>query len=515
MTVAVAPLNAQLEPIGVPKGLIRFDLYGDWTSYDSRYLNGGTSDYLADFSRPALGGSFWPDIQTTDTAIAGIIGSPAYGLNLGKETTHGVATVTTAGINLAAGLTRRISVFADFPLVTTRVQAKFTLDSSSGNAGFNPAHPIFGGPGGQAGAQQFFTDFDLALGTLNSRINSGFYGAGSALEAHAIAVAQQATTLRDRLGRISNDPVLASPFLPVDTSTAGVAILGEITALQDTLANAAGLDIPNFTSTIPLPSGRLSTDDYKAFESNPLGLIRGFPLQEAQRTSLGDIRVGADFTLIDAWDRSGHLGGIRAVATGSVTFPTGKVDDPSNFLDIGNGSNRYVVGAALTADLGYRRLGARLTGSYDRRFSRNLLARVTPPSQPMAYIDRLTRVTLDAGDLVAFSAQPYLRLAPQLALSAGVRYWNEGAATASYFSSSDVLGGISAGVLAEQSARSATTVTAGLSYVGRAAQECKNGKCGFPVDAMLSYERVVSATGGRVPNATTVRAGMRLYRRLW
>jgi len=78
-----------------------------------------------------------------------------------------------------------------------------------------------------------------------------------------------------------------------------------------------------------------------------------------------------------------------------------------------------------------------------------------------------------------------------------------------------VLMAVSAGLLAQESARSATTFTAGLTYVGRAAHECKNGKCGLPIDATLTYERVLSATGGRVPGAESVRGGIRFYRKFW
>ena len=98
---------------------------------------------------------------------------------------------------------------------------------------------------------------------------------------------------------------------------------------------------------------------------------------------------------------------------------------------------------------------------------------------------------------------------------AGVSYWHEAEGSASYVASSDVISGVSAGLLAQESARSATTFTAGLTYVGRAAHECQNGKCGLPIDATLTYERVLSATGGRVPGSETVRGGIRFYRRFW
>jgi hypothetical protein len=198
-----------------------------------------------------------------------------------------------------------------------------------------------------------------------------------------------------------------------------------------------------------------------------------------------------------------------------VILPTGKAEDPLNFLDIGTGNKRYEVHGGLTTDLGWGRFGARLIGSYERRFSSDRALRVTPPEQPIPFANRSSRVTLDPGDLYSLSAQPFFRLAPQFALTAGVSYWHEAGGSASYLESSDVIPGISAALLTQESARSATTFTAGLTYVGRAAQECKNGKCGLPIDATLMYERVLSAKDGRVPGAETVRGGIRFYKRFW
>jgi hypothetical protein len=511
------PAMAQLEPIGVPKGVLRFDFTGEWTSYDTRHLNGSEQDYLADFSRPALGSTFWPSLQYTDTVIAAINGAPGYAINLGKLTANGSATITNGGIGFALGVTKKLTVRLNIPIVTTRVLSRFDLDSTSGAAGYNPAYPAsgIGDPGGQAAASQFFADFDQALTTLNSRIQSGFYGAGSALEAHASAVYSQAQVLRQRLGAISNDPLTASPFLPIDTSTAGAAILGRIGDLQDTLSNASGLDVQGFITVVPLPTGRLGTDEFKNFVSNAFGPVSGFPLGEQRLTRVGDIHAEASYTLLDKWDRPGRMGGIRAVAVAGVLFPTGQAENPANFLDLGTGKKRYEVNAGLTADLGYRRLGARLTGDYVRRFSSSRTLRVSPPSQPIPFLDRVARVTLDPGDVFAVSAQPFLRIAPQLAITAGVEYWRESAGSASYFSSSDVISGVSADLVAQDSERSATMIRAGLTYVGRASHECKAGKCGLPIDATLAYERVVKATGGRVPGAEAVRAMIRFYQRLW
>ena len=209
------------------------------------------------------------------------------------------------------------------------------------------------------------------------------------------------------------------------------------------------------------------------------------------------------------------MGGIRAVAEARVTFPSGTADDPSNFLDIGTGNKRFELGVALTADLGWHRWGARVSGSYLNRLPNNLIRRVSPPSQPIADFFRLSRVRIDAGDVMTLSAQPYFRLVRNIAITAGVQYWRQGADAAEYLATSDEIFGVSASLLAQDSKRSATLLRGGVTYVGRAAQECRQGKCGFPIDATLSYERVVAATGGRVSAEGITRVEIRFYRKLW
>ena len=56
----------------------------------------------------------------------------------------------------------------------------------------------------------------------------------------------------------------------------------------------------------------------------------------------------------------------------------------------------------------------------------------------------------------------------------------------------------------------------GLSYVGRAAHECEDGRrCGFPIEASWHYGTVVSASGAPVPRYRATRLEIRWYQRLW
>jgi hypothetical protein len=253
------------------------------------------------------------------------------------------------------------------------------------------------------------------------------------------------------------------------------------------------------------------------FLSNADGPIDALPFGESKISRIGDMDVGAVYTLVDRFDRLGSRpGGFRLAAEALLRLPTGQRDDPNNLLHVGTGNGRYELGLSGTADFGRGAMGARISAGYLKRFSALRVERVSPPDQPFAELLRLTNVRLRAGDVIQVGARPFLRLAPRLALTGVVDWSREAAGTAEYYRAIDAIPGVPASVLVEQSSRSALAVGAGISYVGRAARECEPGRrCGFPIDASWSYTNVISASGGRVPQYRTTRLEIRWYQRLW
>jgi hypothetical protein len=508
-----APIQAQLAPVGVPRGTLRIDLQGQYQSAASSYLDGTKQDLLGDFSSPALGADRFDAVRSADSLIAVVVGNAGNGINLGRVHAQGIWTSENAIIGVSLGVTSKLTLFADFPIIRSRVQAKVVVDSATGLAGINPAHPGLGTSDGQAAANQFFQQFSDALTTLQQRIGNGSYS-GQQL-ALAQAIAARGTQMRDALARLTSDPNQASPFLPTDTSAAGRAITAAVVGLQDTLANQLG--VAGFTNPPVLATAALTTSDYQSFISNPNGPVAGFPLGETLINRLGDMDVGASYTLIDRWDRGGseHPGGLRLALTSLLRLPTGLRDDPNDFLDTGTGNGRYEVGLSGTLDLGRGRWGARLTGGYLLRLPTNRVRRVAPPSEPIAFLDRLTNVRINAGDVASLGAQPFFRLTGGLAIRLSADYWRQGADQVSYLGVLDSIPGVSASVLAQDSQRSALALGAGLSYVGRTAECEAGGHCGLPIEADWGWSTVATATGGRVAKTRQTQVEIRWYFRLW
>jgi hypothetical protein len=503
VAVLVLPsrLGAQLPPVGVPGGVVRVELDGALETFDRRFREGHLESYAADLASPSLGSDRIPILADADSRLGRIIGNTSYRINLGELTTDAHADVGTGFLGLSLGLTNGITIFGRIPLVRTRVQSAMRLNSANADAGLNP---------GQIEQLAFFDELDTAVGELSSKLAAGDYDVNPAQKALAQATLADATTLRADLFGLLADPTTASPALPTTTSAAGTALDARITALQNVLASS--LDVTGFTLTPTLPQSPLSETELVQLLSSPGGPF-ALRLSQSTVTFRGDAEVGAALTLSDQWDRGRHRGGFRTAISGLVRLPTGRREQSDRPLDIGTGDGQADIQVDLVTDIGAGALGARLSGTYVRQLPSNILTRVTRPSQPFVGPDRLALVRRDPGDIFAVGVHPFYRLARTLGLQAGVEHWSRGTDRVSYASPASALPGIDPNILAEESKANATVLSVGITYSNPGG--LRPGGKGLPVDASWSYERVLLAGGGRVPDSHRVSGRFRLYFGLW
>jgi hypothetical protein len=199
--------------------------------------------------------------------------------------------------------------------------------------------------------------------------------------------------------------------------------------------------------------------------------------------------------------------------SGTVTLPTGQPDLQNNFFDIGTGTGHNEVRVGITTDLGGGRWGARLAAGYNLRLRAFRVRRVSPPDQPIAFEDRLANLELNPGDIASVTVRPFFRLAPTLALQAGVQYWRRSQDQVTYASAADSILGVPANVLAQDTEADATILSGGITYSSSRIQEGR--RRGLPVEASWTYSGVVASTQGRVAQSRTMRMMIRFYYRLW
>lgn len=500
------PATAQLPAIGAPRGIVRFGIGGDFANTSNQFFQGAEEPYRAQFATTVLGTAYYPGLAANQAQIATLSGNGGYALSIGGATMQAQASVGTLQLAATVGVTSKLSVFGVVPIVRQQVQVDYHYDSAGANAGFNPADPVFGTAAGRDSVSLFLADYKAALDTLDLRLQTGYYDGNPADSALAVATLATGTAYWAGLTSLFVAPGEAADFVPLAGSAAGQAMAGAVTTTQ---GNLAALGVPSFTQPLPLPADPLTASGYNNYLSSAGGPILAAPIVTNTSFLLGDVELGASYTIIDRWNRAGHPGGLRLVAQALVRLPTGYQPLPNNFVSLPTGGGQTDLQLSMVADVGGGKVGARFTGTYNDQLSLTSERRVTLPTQPIPWADRLATVTTDPGNELALSALPYFQFAPGLALVGVVRYWSRGADVVDYASSADALPGVSAGELATETQRNAAILGGGLSYA-----PVQTG-AKVPLDAFWLYEGVVSASGGYVPKAGTMRMGLRWPFRVW
>ena len=502
------PAEAQLAPVTVPRGAFRIELSGEFRNADSRFNGGTTEDLARPFTGVPLGSTFFPTLRISESRLGAMIGNSSYQLNLGRSTANGLMNIGTATVGLSYGVTGRITVFAAVPIVRTRMQLAFELDSTGADAGINPNDPVLGTALGRSQMTTFFTEFDAALATLSNNIASGVYNGNPQQLALAQQTLADGTSLRNGFDLVFNDA--DAPFVPTTGSPTGVAIVDTVTSFQNTLGS---LGVSGFTSSPALAANAMTQTDFENLLIAAGGPVQGFPLEDATLNLLGDIEGGVSFLLADSWFRDGRPGGVRAAVSGTIRFPTGELDRPENFLDIGTGTGHFAARLGGTVDLGRGRFGSRMTASYEHSFAAVLQRRVAGPAQPIHFASALRDVRRTPGGLIDLSIAPFFRLGSSLGITGGVRYRNHSQDEVALASEGDdPLPGVDPGVMAEGTDWSLTSFLAGVIYTSPAAMDLT--RPGFPVEASWTVEGPLSGSGGIVAKERIMRVQFRMYMRL-
>ena len=227
----------------------------------------------------------------------------------------------------------------------------------------------------------------------------------------------------------------------------------------------------------------------------------------------GDAEAGLAVTLADRWDprdagaacappRRAWCGSPPASGAGSTARWRSGPGDGQTDIEL-----RGVV------DLGSGNVGVRLEGGYNRQLAGDVrrAGRAAEPAVPAA--DLLAPVRLDPGDVATFAVRPFFRLARTFALIGSVEHWSKGEDAAEFdeTGADPRRGPRRARAGAPMPAR--RSISIGVTYSNPGA--LRPGGTGLPVDAGWTYERVVSASGGIVPDVHRLRARLRLYFGVW
>src|SRR3989454_4023236 len=244
-----AMLAAQaVERTDVPaRGVLRVTFDPRIMTWNDEFTDAGRLKLGAPLTGDTVGGRYIPVVARLEqnvrvaSGLAGFVASLGAGLfNVRQERR---TYPTTAEL----GLTNRLSVSLMVPMVRVQTRASLQLSNRGANLGVNPMVVNTLGIRGKEWA--FFAQFDTALARLDQQAG------GCALPPSPCAARDSSARwrgVRDALhGAVYGAGQTGSPFLPLDTSTAGRAIDSAVARIQQGLNLTFG--IGGVDTTPPLP----------------------------------------------------------------------------------------------------------------------------------------------------------------------------------------------------------------------------------------------------------------------
>ena len=525
---AQAPLSHTEDAAPVPAGSLRFRITTAWTRYDERFAaDGGTQPLSADFSTQALGAAELPGLAPIELGLQTLTGDPSVRLSLGQLQVRGGARIVTTPLSLEYGLTHRLSIGVQVPVVQTRrvVQPRVNVDSSA-NMGFVAEAARSNAAQQNLAVVNAFQTAANSLATLITQCAANPASAGcapvNADPAGAAAARDQARAYAAAVSVLGAD-ASSTLLAPRDGSTLAAAIdarrLVINSALQQFLGAGAGASTGVFTATT-----NFSYIDLQGRRGTP-GLLQSTlgggldSLHTSDRLGVGDVAVGAKYLLFDRFARGNapipRLQSRMLVGT-AVRFATSQADSARDLVDIAPGEGAGVE-AHSALDLISGRFGGTVAARYVKAFSRTVTAPLY--GNPEAFYpvpvfgDRKRR----AGDVIGLDVTPRYFFSDWLSVDAHYGLERVGATTYS----SGVTGVPCANCLQLGAAPEVVTTVGSTTTAQRVGAGFRlstvnayaRGRARYPIEVSFVHLETVTGDAG-LPKASRDQIQLRIYYRL-
>jgi hypothetical protein len=302
----------------------------------------------------------------------------------------------------------------------------------------------------------------------------------------------------------------AATFLPLAASEAGDSLtsrLARAEAEYQTLSTqfaSSGVALPPLTAGFTLPGTALDSSDLRRFFSDPTGPLGGDSLTTFVRTGIGDMEVAAWYQLMDRPS-------LRTQVQVLVRLPTGTVDSPDNFIDVGTGDHQTDVEVGVRNDVVFAdALWVHLGARYGIQKADDLVRRVSPWYLPLAPLSSRATVHRQLGNYVSLDLVPNWQLDDAFAVALGYHFFHQGRTRFSYVDPTDEARiGMSADVLGEGTEVTRMRVGAGVTF--STARRYAAGQARLPFAVTWSYQSTVYGRGGQVPRAGVVTLQVQLF----
>ena len=398
-----------------PRGVLRVTFDPRIMTWNDQFTGAGRMKLGAALSGDTVGSPYIPVVARLEQNVRVASGLAGFVASLGAGLLSVRQERRTYPMRAELGLTDRLSVSLMVPMVRVSTRASLQRSNSGANLGVNPL--VVNALGARGTDSVFFAQFDTALARLDQQI------AGCSAPPAPCAARDSSAhwhAVRDALhGSVYGVGQTGSPFLPLDTSTAGKAIDSSIARIQQGLSVTFG--IAGFDATVALAADTLTGPVFEQILLSPDPNGFGYatvPFRRNFRYRLGDVELAAKYRLM-----SGEH--YVAAVQGLVRLPTGAKDSANDLLIQWIGDHQLDLEGQLIQELsvGPLWLNAAVRAGMQRPGTR--VRRVAPWDAFLVPAAATADLRWDPGDYVGVDVAPLVRLAPEFAAGFTAGYFSK------------------------------------------------------------------------------------------
>jgi hypothetical protein len=540
VAVLAAPAHSQRvlgvgdDALTLPRGVFRFRTLAQWTSFNERYGKDtpgrpdGTLEPLGvDFTLDTIGVRQFPNLALLQSGIQQLTGNPNWNATLGNTQLNLRDRVNAFPFVLEMGLSNRLSIGIQIPYVVTRTGTFFSVNTHGieGNLGFNPALANNVAAGQNAAMlTQFVADSTNLRNALNNCAANPAAPGCSQLNAQSQS-AQLLIANATAFARGVNGLYTSSLFVPIAGTDAQLALEARVAAFKALYQQFGGSTI---AVTGPFASqNRLTVNDAQRILTDPAFGINADPLGDTGHAHIGDIDIGGKLLVYDSFGgstaaRMSPSGlNFRTSIGGTFRLPTGQIESPNNFIDVGTGRGAKAVESRWFGDI---LVGRHFWQSFVVRFNKPFpddqeMRIIDLPNEELAPAYRRQIVHRALGSAFEFETTPRIVVNDFFAISGQYVYRHKaqdhytGTFTipASVTGFSDIT--LDASTLDLETETKEQRVGGGLAYSNLYAYE--NGKAKVPFELTYLHWQTIKGAGGNQPKFFTDQVQLRIYARVF
>ncbi|HTD83418.1 MAG TPA: hypothetical protein VK648_06455 [Gemmatimonadaceae bacterium] len=521
----------------LPRGVFRFRTLSQWTWFNERYgkdtpgrPDGALEPLGIDFTLDTIGVKQFPNLGSLQFGIQRLTGNPTWNATLGNTVVNLRDHVVAFPFVFEAGLSKRFSVGIQIPYVHTQTSAFFNVNSAltNGNLGFNPALSV---TAAQTQNATLNAQFTTAANTLQASLDACAANPAASPQCPALNAnrtnAQSLVDLSRAFAAGVNQIYTTSPFVPIVGTDAQLLIEGRVASFR-ALYQQFGVNSIAATTTGPFAAqSRLTVADAQTILTNPAFGIQAAPLQSVSRSHVGDIDIGGKFSVFDSFGgnsearMSPHGLNFRAAVGGIFRIPSGQIESPDNFIDLGTGRGAKAIEGRVFSDL---LVGSHFWESFIVRFNKPFSDKQTMriidlPNEELAPFYRRQSVDRQLGSALEFETAPRFVVNDFLAISGWYMYRHkqQDHYTGTFTIPAAITGfadlPIDASTLNLETEQTEHRFGGGLSFSNLYSFE--QGKARVPFEVTYLHWQTMNGSGGNQPKFFTDQIQLRLYARIF